>query len=85
MARSTSITSTSTEPSTRCAGAATARSHDSHSTIHLAISLDHLENIYLDDATVSIVHNTFINPGAADRQHLRGTRTTDPTVLARTT
>ena len=34
---------------------------DSYSTIHLAITLDHLENIYLDDATLRIVHNTLLN------------------------
>ena len=44
---------------------------DSYSTIHLAISHDHLENIYLDDATLRLVHNTLLQPGAADRQHLR--------------
>jgi len=34
---------------------------DSYSIIHLAISTDHLENIYLDDASLSIVHNTLLN------------------------
>jgi len=34
---------------------------DSYSFIHLAISTDHLENIYLDDASLRIVHNTLLN------------------------
>jgi hypothetical protein len=34
---------------------------DSYSTIHLAIAGDHLENIYVDDATLRIIHNTLLN------------------------
>jgi hypothetical protein len=34
---------------------------DSYSLIHLAIALDHLENIYVDDASLRIVHNTLLN------------------------
>jgi hypothetical protein len=34
---------------------------DSYSIVHPAISKDHLENIYLDDASLSIVHNTLLN------------------------
>jgi hypothetical protein len=34
---------------------------DSYSIIDLAISNDHLENIYIDDASLSIVHNTLFN------------------------
>ena len=31
---------------------------DSYSIIHLAISTDHLENLYTDDATLTAIHNT---------------------------
>ena len=34
---------------------------DSYSTIDLAISQDHLENLYIDGATDDVEHNTFIN------------------------
>ena len=34
---------------------------DSYSTIHLAMSDDHLENLYIDGFTDDIEHNTFIN------------------------
>ena len=44
---------------------------DSYSTIHLAISSDHLENIYLDDAQPEDRPQHAPQRGAADRQHLR--------------
>ena len=34
---------------------------DSYSFIHLAISDDHLENLYTDDATLTARHNTLLN------------------------
>ncbi len=34
---------------------------NSYSFIYLAISSDHLENLYLDDSTFTIDHNTFFN------------------------
>jgi hypothetical protein len=38
-----------------------ARITDSYSSIHLAISGDHLENVYIDGNSDDIEHNTFIN------------------------
>jgi hypothetical protein len=34
---------------------------DTYSSIHLAISSDHLENLYTDDATVTVRHSTLLN------------------------
>ena len=34
---------------------------DTYSFIHLAISQDHLENLYTDDSTVTVRHNTLLN------------------------
>ena len=34
---------------------------DNYSIIHLAISTDHLENLYTDDATLTARHNTLLN------------------------
>jgi len=34
---------------------------DTYSIVHLAIATDHIENIYTDDATVRIIHNTLLN------------------------
>lgn len=34
---------------------------DNYSIIHLAIANDHLENLYLDDHTLTATHNTFLN------------------------
>ena len=44
---------------------------DNYSTIHLAISNDHLENTYTDGHTDTMNHNTFINTAVPDREHLR--------------
>jgi hypothetical protein len=35
---------------------------DNYSFIHLAIANDHMENLYFDDHTATIDHNTFLNP-----------------------
>ena len=57
---------------------------DSYSTIDLAISQDHLENLYIDGATDDVEHNTFINTSRRPRTS-SGTRTVAPAVPAPTT
>ena len=56
---------------------------DSYSMIHLAISLDHLENIYLDDNTLRHRPQQFFNT-APQTANIFGNTGNGPAALART-
>ena len=54
-------TGTLTHSVTAVPGGGSATITDSYSVIDLNIPGDHLENIYVEDKTLTVIHNTFIN------------------------
>ena len=59
--RSTSITSTKHGNIDALCNCGDGSISDTYSIVHLAIATDHIENIYTDDSTMTITHNTFLN------------------------